>query len=181
MTDPSDYPHPSSPAVTAVMRGNRRRDTKPELRLRSALHRRGLRFRVDHRVPVVGAGIRGDVVFTKAKVAVLVDGCFWHGCAEHGTQPRANATYWQAKLAGNIARDRRNDQQLADAGWQVVRVWEHEEPEAAAARIHDVVESRRQAGGEDRGARNSPQGSRPARSVGEPSVIAQRDTAHRLG
>jgi len=139
MTEPSEYPHPSSPAATAVMRGNRRRDTKPELRLRSALHRRGLRFRVDHRVEVRGASVRCDVVFPKAKVVVLVDGCFWHGCADHGTRPRVNAGYWQAKLERNIARDRRNDEQLAAAGWRVVRVWEHEEPQIAAVRIRDIV------------------------------------------
>src|SRR5438105_437916 len=101
-------PPASSPAARATMQANRRRDTGPELALRRELHRRGLRFRVDH-PPVSGLQCRADMVFTRARVAVFVDGCFWHGCPEHGTLPRANGEWWRAKLEANAARDRRND------------------------------------------------------------------------
>lgn len=113
------------------MRANRRRDTRPELALRSELHRRGLRFRVDF-APVQGLRCRPDVVFTRARVAVFVDGCFWHSCPVHGTRPTANGAWWAAKLDGNRARDRWNDAALAAEGWHVIRIWEHERPEEGA-------------------------------------------------
>jgi DNA mismatch endonuclease, patch repair protein len=121
-------PAPSTPAVRAAMRGNQRRDTRPELALRSALHARGLRYRVDFPIrPATGIRpIRPDIVFTRAKIAVFVDGCFWHGCPDHGTKPTRNTDYWTAKLERNIERDRRNDALLEEAGWTVVRIWEHE-------------------------------------------------------
>ena len=116
----------------------RRRDTAPELALRRALHARGLRYRVTY--PVPGNRLRTiDIAFTRAKVAVFVDGCFWHGCPDHGTQPRANAGWWATKLAANAARDRDTDRLLTEAGWTVLRVWEHEAPEVAATRVLDVV------------------------------------------
>ena len=90
------------------MRANRRRDTKPERLLRSELHRRGLRFRKDLRIQVEGGSARPDVIFTRARVAVFIDGCFWHSCPQHGEIPRANRDFWQTKLQGNIDRDRRN-------------------------------------------------------------------------
>lgn len=110
------------------MRGNQRRDTRPELALRSALHARGMRYRVDLPIrPATGARpIRPDIVFTRAKIAVFVDGCFWHGCPDHGTKPTRNADYWTAKLERNIERDRRNNALLEEAGWTVIRIWEHE-------------------------------------------------------
>ncbi len=119
------------------MQGNRRRDTRPEKRVRSALFALGLRFRVDHpiRVPAQGRPIRPDVVFPRAKLALFIDGCFWHGCPEHGTSPRRNSQYWNAKLQLNVERDRRYDAALREGGWTVVRVWEHDEPEVAAARV----------------------------------------------
>jgi DNA mismatch endonuclease (patch repair protein) len=119
------YPHPTSAAASAVMRANRKTNTRPELALRSALHRRGLRFRVH--LPIVASGLRvvPDIVFPRARVALFADGCLWHSCPEHGSRPRANAEYWTAKLAGNVARDRRVDAALASGGWRVVRVWEH--------------------------------------------------------
>jgi DNA mismatch endonuclease (patch repair protein) len=109
------------------MIGNRRRDTAPELRLRSALHARGWRFRVDMRVDTgSGPKPRPDLVFTRRKVAVFVDGCFWHGCPQHGSLPKSNRGYWEPKLARNAQRDLRNDAALRAAGWSVVRLWEHE-------------------------------------------------------
>lgn len=120
------------------MRANRGQDTRPELLLRSALHRRGLRFR-KHISPVPGLRCRADVVFPAKRVAVFVDGCFWHRCPEHVTFPKANAEWWQTKLSKTWDRDRRNDAALHDAGWLVIRVWEHEDPEDAALRIAHVL------------------------------------------
>jgi DNA mismatch endonuclease (patch repair protein) len=130
-------PAPSSAATRASMQGNRRRDTKPELRLRSVLHARGHRYRVDHPIrPAAGVRpIRADVVFTRAKLAVFVDGCFWHSCPDHGTRPGRNSEYWDAKLQRNVDRDRRYDALLEAAGWSVLRIWEHEDPEASADEI----------------------------------------------
>jgi DNA mismatch endonuclease (patch repair protein) len=120
------------------MQGNTARDTRPEVAVRSAVHALGLRFR-KHASPLPGLRCRADLVFTRQRVVVFVDGCFWHGCPEHGVSPTTNSSYWHAKLGGNVDRDRRNDAALADAGWTVVRVWEHEEPQAAALRIASAV------------------------------------------
>jgi len=126
------------------MVGNRRRDSGPELLIRSALHRAGHRFRVDLPIRVPGRRpVRPDVVFTRAKVAVFVDGCFWHGCSEHGRSPRTNSTYWTAKIELNQNRDQIQTEVLARLGWVVVRIWEHEDPDAAAADI--IAALRRQA------------------------------------
>lgn len=121
------------------MLGNRRRDTTPELRLRRELHRRGLRYRVD--IPVRAGDVltRPDLVFTRARVAVFVDGCFWHRCPEHGLDPRANRAYWKPKLEANVARDARANAALTQGGWFVVRIWEHEDVGEAAARVEAVV------------------------------------------
>jgi DNA mismatch endonuclease (patch repair protein) len=102
-----------------------------ELALRRALHAAGLRFRVN----LSGLPGRPDVVFTRARIACFVDGCFWHACPDHGTLPKNNRDWWQAKLAANVERDRRKDRELTGAGWVVVHVWEHEDPSAAAVRI----------------------------------------------
>lgn len=126
------------------MLGNRGRDTRPEVALRSALHRRGLRFR-KHARPLPGLRCLPDVVFAPARVAVFVDGCFWHRCPDHGTSPRANAAYWGPKLDRNVARDRLVDGALHAAGWATVRVWEHDDPQSAADRIVALVTSRRPA------------------------------------
>lgn len=125
------------------MQGNRGSDTGPEMRLRRELHRRGLRFR-KHVAPLAGLRCRADLVFAGARVAVFVDGCFWHGCPSHGRQPATNGSYWRAKLDLNRARDRRNDEALAAAGWTVVRIWEHEEVPAAADRVERAVRRGRQ-------------------------------------
>jgi DNA mismatch endonuclease (patch repair protein) len=110
--------------------------------LRSELHRRGLRYRV-HRRPVPGLRATADIVFGPARVAVFVDGCFWHRCPIHATEPKANGEWWAEKLEANVARDRATDQRLKDSGWLVVRVWEHESPAVAAAEILRVVNERR--------------------------------------
>ena len=132
----------SSPAIRATMRGNRSRDTAPELALRSALHRRGLRFRVD-RAPLPGLRRRADVVFGPTRVAVFVHGCFWHGCPEHYIAPRANREFWRAKVEGTRARDVDTGRVLIEAGWEVVVVWEHDDAEVAAERIAVLVSDRR--------------------------------------
>lgn len=120
------------------MQANRGVDTAPETALRSLLHARGLRFR-KHVAPLPDLRCRADVVFTGVKIAVFVDGCFWHRCPQHATFPRSNADWWRAKLEQNFQRDRRNDAVLSAAGWVVVRVWEHEDPQLAADRIEHTV------------------------------------------
>ncbi|MCP9621778.1 very short patch repair endonuclease [Nocardia otitidiscaviarum] len=118
-------------ATSARMARQRRVGTAPEVALRRELHRRGARFFVD-RAPVRGLRRRADIVFPRRRVAVYVDGCFWHSCPEHATFPKNNAEWWAEKLAGNVARDRDTDARLREAGWTVVRVWEHERAESAA-------------------------------------------------
>lgn len=136
------YPEPTDAAATRVGRGNRRTGTKPEVALRSALHRLGLRFRKDFPIDTGRRKVRPDIVFTRARVAVFVDGCFWHGCPEHQVLPRANPDYWRPKLRRNVERDRETGIALAEAGWDVVRVWEHEGVEQAARRIAGLVRAR---------------------------------------
>jgi DNA mismatch endonuclease (patch repair protein) len=134
VTDPAA----SSPAALARMLAQRRRDTAPEVALRRALHRRGLRFRV-HRRPVPSVRREADVVFASQRVAVFVDGCWWHGCPEHHTPPMANHEWWAAKISATRARDGDTERRLAAAGWTVVRVWEHEAAEAAAEVVECAV------------------------------------------
>jgi DNA mismatch endonuclease (patch repair protein) len=119
-----------------------RRDTEPELALRSRLHELGLRYRVDVS-PLPSLRRRADVVFPRARVAVYVDGCFWHGCPVHGTWPKANADWWRSKIEANRRRDDDTDRCLAEAGWVVVRVWAHENPDRTAHDVANVVRSRR--------------------------------------
>jgi DNA mismatch endonuclease, patch repair protein len=123
-----------------VMQANRRRDTTPELQLRSALHRGGLRFRVDFPIRLAGKRLlRPDVVFPRQRVVVYVDGCWWHGCPEHWTRSRTNASYWAEKVEANRARDRRDTATLEQHGWRVLRFWEHEDVTRAAAAVSAVV------------------------------------------
>lgn len=118
------------------MLGNTWRDTSPELALRSILHARGLRFRKRLTIRLGGRRwTQPDVVFTRQRIAVYVDGCFWHRCPVHGTRPKGNAAYWSPKLDRSVARDRDTDARLAALGWTVVRAWEHEEPDAVAERV----------------------------------------------
>jgi DNA mismatch endonuclease (patch repair protein) len=99
------------------------------------LHASGYRYRTDYRLDVPGARVRPDIVFTRRRLAVFIDGCFWHRCPEHGTSPRVNTSYWAPKLERNIARDQRVDQALRAAGWTVLRIWEHVDPVEAAAQV----------------------------------------------
>jgi DNA mismatch endonuclease (patch repair protein) len=119
----------------------RRRDTSAEVAIHRLLQRRRLRFQVEHQV-LPDSRRRADIVFVGAKVVVFIDGCFWHSCPLHRTKPKANAAWWAAKLAQNRRRDAETNRQLRQAGWLVERVWEHEAPEAAAARIEDLVRIR---------------------------------------
>ena len=119
------YPFVTDPGRAANMRGNRRTDTKPEIALRSALHAMGYRYRKDFRLDLPLRRVRPDIAFTSRRVAVFVDGCFWHACPEHGSTPKSNEWYWSPKLAKNMERDRAADAALEQAGWTVVRLWEH--------------------------------------------------------
>ena len=120
------------------MKRQARRDTKAELAVRRALWRRGLRYRVDVN-PLPGSRRGADLVFTRARVAVFVDGCFWHSCPTHGTMPKANHDWWRAKLARNRERDADTDRRLLGSGWTSIRIWEHEDPAEAAERVIAVV------------------------------------------
>ena len=132
-TTHSRQPPASSPGVTAQMKRMPRRDTRPELQLRRALHGLGLRFRVNYR------GLPGtpDIAFTRARIAVFVDGCFWHRCPDPGVIPKANRQWWTDKLQATVDRDARKDSELKSAGWLPVHVWEHEDPDQAAERIDE--------------------------------------------
>ncbi len=124
---------------SATMRANKRRDTGPEMRVRSLLHRAGLRYRVDYKVGAGRSAPRPDIAFTSQRVAVFIDGCFWHRCPEHSTLPKANRDFWEAKLARNVERDRENDSALDALGWRVLRFWEHENTAGVAATITAAV------------------------------------------
>jgi DNA mismatch endonuclease (patch repair protein) len=114
-------------------------DTKPELALRKRLFAKGMRFRT--RLKLAG---KPDIAFTRARLAVFIDGCFWHGCPLHGTSPKSNSDYWNAKLQRNRERDRAIDAALAADGWEVVRYWEHEIKEDVG-RVADEIQARWQA------------------------------------
>jgi DNA mismatch endonuclease (patch repair protein) len=123
------------------MRRTAQRDTAPEVRLRSVLHALGLRYRLQV-APLQGLRRRADIVFPRQRVAVFVDGCFWHSCPEHATIPKANREWWEIKLKGNTARDEDTDRRLREGGWESIRVWEHEDVEEAADRIRFTVGAR---------------------------------------
>lgn len=131
-------PWASSPEVRDVMRGNRSRDTRPELAVRRRLHALGLRYRVSYR-PVPDLRRTADIAFPRQRVAIFIDGCYWHSCPEHGTKAARNADYWSTKLASNAARDADTNARLREAGWTVARYWEHEDPDAVAADIRALV------------------------------------------
>ncbi len=114
------------------------RDTAPEIAVRQLLHASGLRYRVN--VPVPGMPRRTtDIVFPSVKVAIFLDGCFWHGCPQHATQPKSNAEWWRTKLAKNMARDAETTQHLQGRGWTVLRFWEHEAPDDVANTVRTTV------------------------------------------
>ena len=133
-------PPASSDAIRRTMRSTGRRDTTPEIAIRRALFAQGRRFRVDYPIRVDdGRPIRADIVFTRAKVAVFVDGCFWHGCPQHLVMPKLNRDFWEPKLRGNVERDRQSDARLRTANWRVVRIWEHESVPLALGRLSQVL------------------------------------------
>ncbi|WP_097185895.1 very short patch repair endonuclease [Blastococcus haudaquaticus] len=132
----------SSPRARSVMVGNRSRDTKPELAVRRAVHARGLRYRVSAR-PLSRVRRTADLVFPSEKVAVFVDGCFWHGCEQHYVPSKTRAQWWAIKIDRNRERDEETDRLLRDAGWVPLRVWEHEPPALAASRVEQLVRTRR--------------------------------------
>jgi DNA mismatch endonuclease, patch repair protein len=139
----ADYPEPASEGRAANMRAIRRVNTKPELALRHALHRLGYRYRKDFRLDLDGGRrVRPDIVFTARKVAVFVDGCFWHACPEHGTKPRNNEWYWSPKLQRNAERDQLNNDALTLAGWTVVRLWEHVPLDRAVETVVEAIGTR---------------------------------------
>ncbi|MET7271510.1 very short patch repair endonuclease [Streptomyces flaveolus] len=128
---------PSSAAVSARMSRQGSRDTAPEVAVRRLLHASGLRYRVN--VPVPGMPRRTiDIVFPRVKLAIFLDGCFWHGCPQHATQPKANAAWWRSKLDKNMARDRETSEHLRQQGWTVLRFWEHEAPDAIALTVREA-------------------------------------------
>ncbi len=129
-------------AVSARMSKQKSRNTGIEMALRKILHAAGYRYRV-HRRPVKGVRREADLVFGPARVAVFVDGCFWHGCPEHGTWPKNNADYWRTKIETNRRRDANTDALLHEAGWLSVRIWEHEATDVAASRVIETVQERR--------------------------------------
>ncbi|GAB7190839.1 very short patch repair endonuclease [Kineococcus sp. NUM-3379] len=132
--DPGPHPGASTAAVSQRMSRLRKRDNAPEMAIRRRLHARGLRYRVAW--PVPGQRRRTiDIAFTRARLAVYVDGCFWHGCPEHMHLPKANREWWTRKIAWNQARDADVTRQLEVLGWTVLRVWEHEDPEEVVERV----------------------------------------------
>lgn len=135
-------PPPSSEAALRRMQAAKPKDTAPEKAIRSAIHRRGLRYRVDAK-PLRDLNRRADIIFRSVKVVVFVDGCFWHGCPIHGTLAKANAEFWRVKIKRNQERDIDTMRLLENAGWKVIRVWEHDDPEEASEKIYDIVRVRR--------------------------------------
>ncbi|MHB8294312.1 MAG: very short patch repair endonuclease [Acidimicrobiales bacterium] len=135
-------PTPSSPDVSRRMSRVRTWDTDPEVRLRRILHSRGLRYRI-HRRPLATLRCRPDIVFGPARVAVFVDGCFWHGCPTHASWPKANAEWWRQKIQKTRDRDEATTRDLVASGWYVMRVWEHEDPVVAADTVERVLAERR--------------------------------------
>lgn len=137
----NNRPVASSPEVRRRMLATKRRNTPAELLLRSLLHRMGFRFRVDKRI--AGSRSRPDVLFTNVKVAVFVDGCFWHACPIHATWPKTNAAWWREKIEGNRRRDLENSKQLRANGWVVLRFWTHSDMQLVARKIAQTVTVRR--------------------------------------
>jgi DNA mismatch endonuclease (patch repair protein) len=132
----------TSAQTSARMSRQSRRDTKPEVELRQRLHRLGYRYRVNSPLPGLPRR-RADITFGPKRLIVFVDGCFWHGCPEHGTSPRNNGAWWAEKLRKNVERDRDTDNRLEEAGWTVLRIWEHEDPEAAVCQVVEALATER--------------------------------------
>lgn len=133
------YPYPENQATTRLMRSNKSNDTKPEVETRRLLHRRGLRFRKSYAIKLEKTGSVVDIAFPRLRLAVYIDGCYWHLCPEHGHIPNRNAGYWSSKLKGNVERDREIDKLLTESGWEVMRFWSHVSPEQIAAEVANRV------------------------------------------
>lgn len=131
----------SSPAVRNSMLGNKSKDTKPELVIRRHLHAAGLRYRV-HARPIKNWNRRADIVFPKAKIAVFVNGCFWHGCLEHYTAPKTNSEYWAPKIRRNVERDTETFLRLKSEGWLVIPIWEHENLDKKSEKVAVKIRKR---------------------------------------
>ena len=133
----------SSPGVRSRMQLQRSRDTAPELAIRRLLHAQGLRYRVDRRLPLPGVRRRADIVFGPGRIAVFIDGCFWHGCPIHGNPKiKSNTWYWPDKIQRNQDRDRDTDSRLRAVGWAVVRAWEHDDPISVSDQIVRLLDAR---------------------------------------
>ncbi|TJZ52842.1 very short patch repair endonuclease [Streptomyces piniterrae] len=133
---------PSSPDVSARMSRQTNRDTNAERAVRQLLHAAGYRYRIHYPVPAMPRR-KIDIAFPRAKLAVLIDGCFWHGCPKHATSPKANAEWWREKLDRNMERDRETNAQLLSEGWTVLRFWEHESPDAVMRQVAATVDRER--------------------------------------
>lgn len=136
------YPHPADASVTLRMRRNPRFNTRAELRLRSELYARGIRYRVHHLISVQSIRVRPDLAFLGCRLAVFVDGCFWHACPTHGVAPRHNVEYWRNKFLRNVDRDRRVNDALIQHGWSILRIWEHVPSAGAATAVIWALEGR---------------------------------------
>ncbi|MCE0507437.1 very short patch repair endonuclease [Microbacterium sp. KKR3/1] len=123
------------------MRGNRSRDTKPEVEVRRLLHRRGFRYRVQVR-PIASLRRTADIAFVRRRIAIFIDGCFWHGCPDHYVESKSNTKYWGAKISANVSRDSDTNSVLEAAGWTVLRFWTHLSPEEIADSIANVIRPR---------------------------------------
>lgn len=132
-------PPASDERTRRAMRGNRRMDTEPEIAVRRLLHGAGFRFRKDYAIKAGDVRTRADVVFPRQRVAIFIDGCYWHGCPHHCRMPSRNANYWRAKIDRNRRRDARVDEALAAEGWTVIRCWEHDDAAAVAARVRATL------------------------------------------
>lgn len=139
--DTPGKPSASTPGRSRNMQAIKRTGTKPEIRIRSALHRAGFRFRKDYPLQLGSIKVRPDIVFTRKRVAIFIDGCFWHVCPQHGRQPSTNEWYWIPKLLRNQERDRIADEALTLHGWQVVRIWEHSSVEEAIQIVEHVFDT----------------------------------------
>jgi len=138
----SDTRPATTAQISAQMSRQRRRDTTPEVALRRILHKRGRRFRVEYQLPGLPRR-RADIAFPRARLAVFVDGCFWHVCPEHATRPVNNGSWWAEKLRRNQERDRETDVHLERLGWTVLRIWEHIDPVSAADLVDSSLERSR--------------------------------------
>lgn len=136
-----DSPLPHSESVSQRMRNTRQRDTPMELEVRAELKNKGFQFEVDFSIKGVTRA-RPDIVFCADRVAIFLDGCFWHSCPTHGTTPRTNRQWWTEKLASNVERDRRHVRELNAAGWQVLRYWEHEDPATVANDVATILNAK---------------------------------------